>query len=89
MTEDEVTAIALTIDCGDDVYTAEGERLGLVTAVEAGYFVVTSGMIHTHDYHIPVSAVARSEAGTVTLAVSKAELAQQGWEQGARPESAG
>jgi hypothetical protein len=67
---------------GDEVFSADGEKVGIVAAVHPGYLLVEQGMLFVSEYHIPLSAIDRYEddSGRVTLNVTRDEALASGWE---------
>lgn len=65
---------------GDEVFGADGDRVGSITAVHPTTIVVDSGFLAAARYSIPTSAVANYEASTVYLTVTKDQLRDQGWD---------
>jgi len=68
---------------GVDVVGADGEKLGELVAIREERLVVAKGFFYTTDYHIPFSAVASADGGTITLHVTVEEALGHGWEGGA------
>jgi uncharacterized protein (TIGR02271 family) len=65
---------------GDEVFGADADRVGTITAVHPSFIVVDSGFLAAARYSIPTSAVANYEASTVYLTVTKDEVRDQGWD---------
>ena len=65
---------------GDEVFGADGEKVGSVVAVQPGYVVVEKGFFFPTDYSIPMSAIASNDDGRVYLSVGKDEALNQGWD---------
>lgn len=67
---------------GDDVFSADGEKIGTVAAVHMDHLLVEKGLLFVTDYHVPLSAVARydEEAGDIHLGVTKEEALSSGWD---------
>jgi hypothetical protein len=75
------TTEQLTFHVNDEVFGADGGKLGTITAVHPLYLVIAKGFIFSTDYYIPRSAVANCENGKVTLFVSKNTALDQGWDR--------
>ncbi len=65
---------------GDEVYGADGDKVGTIVEVQPTYFVVEKGIFFPTDYYLPLSAVASSDRGKVYLRVTKDEALNQGWD---------
>jgi uncharacterized protein (TIGR02271 family) len=65
---------------GDDVYGADGGKVGSVVAVRPTHLVVEKGFFFPTDYYVPTSAVANYEDGQIYLSVPKDEALNQGWD---------
>jgi len=65
---------------GAEVYGADGDKVGTVSAVYPGYIVVEKGLFFPTDYYIPMSAVASSDHAQVYLNVSKDAALGRGWD---------
>ena len=65
---------------GDEVYAADGAKLGKVIAVQPGYVVVERGFFFPTDSYIPLGAVAAYEDGKIRLSVAKDATLAQGWD---------
>jgi uncharacterized protein (TIGR02271 family) len=65
---------------GAEVYGADGDKVGTVSAVYPGYIVVEKGFFFPTDYYIPLSAVASYDTDRVYLSVSKDAALGQGWD---------
>ncbi|MBA3450100.1 MAG: YsnF/AvaK domain-containing protein [Chloroflexia bacterium] len=68
------------ITIGDEVFAADGDNMGSVAEVQSRYFVVTGGDLFPSDAMIPISAITSATPGRITLAVSKEEALQRGWQ---------
>ncbi|MBA3529242.1 MAG: DUF2382 domain-containing protein, partial [Propionibacteriaceae bacterium] len=68
------------IQPGMTVYGSDNEKVGKISAVDAGHFVVEKGFFFPTDYYIPTSAVTSAEGEDVYLGVTKAQaLDEQTW----------
>ncbi len=76
----ESTDSQWSIQEGDEVYGADGDKLGTIVEVQPLYFVVEKGLFFPTDYFIPLSAVATSDGGKVYLRVTKDDALTQGWD---------
>src|SRR5215213_6180595 len=56
---------------GAEVYGADGDKVGTVSAVYPGYVIVEKGFFFPTDYYIPMSAIASYDTDRVYLNVSK------------------
>jgi len=65
---------------GAEVYGADGDKVGTVSAVYPGYIVVEKGLFFPTDYYIPMSAVASYDNDQVYLNVSKDAALDRGWD---------
>ena len=65
---------------GADVYGADGDKVGTVSAVYPGYIVVEKGLFFPTDYYIPMSAIASYDTDRVYLNVSKDAALGHGWD---------
>ena len=65
---------------GAEVYGADGDKVGTVSAVYPGYIVVEKGLFFPTDYYIPMSAVASYDTNRVYLNVSKDAALGRGWD---------
>ena len=66
------------LSAGNDVISADGEKLGTVAAIRGSYLLV-----FVEDYHVPRNAIARydEEQEAVYLNVTRDEALASGWEQ--------
>jgi uncharacterized protein (TIGR02271 family) len=71
---------ASQIQHGWDVYGSDGEKVGDVSDVSAGYFVVSKGFFFPKERYIPFSAVTRVEHDRVYLNLTKADLDAERWD---------
>lgn len=69
------------IQHGWDVFDADGDKVGDVSDVFAGYVTVSKGFIFTSERYIPVSAIERTAHDRVYLNVTKDEIDASGWDQ--------
>jgi len=69
------------VQAGDDVFGADGEKVGKVVELQGDYLVVEKGFFFPTDYYIPRAAVSGYDDGRVHLNVSKDEALNQGWDQ--------
>ena len=65
---------------GAEVYGADGDKVGTVSAVYPGYVIVEKGFFFPTDYYIPMSAVASYDTDRVYLSVSKDAALGRGWD---------
>ncbi len=61
------------IAIGDEVFAADGDKVGNVADVQPGYFVVAGGFVFPSDTVIPISAITSAASGRITLAAAKDE----------------
>jgi hypothetical protein len=71
---------------GDTVFGGDGHKLGKVVGFFPDYtnpqfLIVEKGLIFSHDYYVPVSAVANYEGNEIFLDVGKDEVVNRGWDQ--------
>jgi hypothetical protein len=71
---------------GDTVYGSDGHKLGKVVGFFPDYtneqfLIVEKGLIFSHDYYVPLSAVSNYDANDIYLEVSKDDVLNRGWEQ--------
>lgn len=69
------------IQHGWDVFDANGDKVGDVSDVSAGYVTVSKGFIFTSDRYIPVSAIEQTANDRVYLNVTKDEIDMRGWDE--------
>jgi uncharacterized protein (TIGR02271 family) len=65
---------------GAEVYGADGDKVGTVSAVYPGYIVVEKGFFFPTDYYIPMSAITSYDTDRVYLNVSKDAALGRGWD---------
>src|SRR5215208_5127849 len=65
---------------GAEVYGADGDKVGTVSAVYPGYVIVEKGFFFPTDYYIPMSAVASYDTDRIYLSVSKDAALGRGWD---------
>jgi uncharacterized protein (TIGR02271 family) len=65
---------------GAEVYGADGAKVGNIAEVYPAYIVVEKGIFFPTDYFIPLTAIAREEAGRVYLNVTKDQALHSGWD---------
>ena len=65
---------------GAEVFGADGDKVGTVSAVYPGYIVVEKGIFFPTDYYIPMSAIASYDTDRVYLNVSKDAALGRGWD---------
>ena len=66
---------------GAEVYGADGDKVGTVSAVYPGYIVVEKGLFFPTDYYIPMSAIAFVDTDRVSLhRYSKDAALGRGWD---------
>jgi len=71
---------------GDTVFGSDGHKLGKVVGFFPDYtnpqfLIVEKGLIFSHDYYVPVSAVTNYEGNEIFLDVGKDEVVNRGWDQ--------
>ena len=68
---------------GDNVISADGEKIGTVAAVHMSWLLVEKGIIFVSDFHVPFAAIARYDrnAGEIHLSVTKSEAMASGWDK--------
>lgn len=69
------------VEPGSSVYGSDGEKLGSIVEIGPNYVVVEKGLFFPTDYFVPNDAIASTEAGRITLAVTRDVALQQGWEK--------
>ena len=65
---------------GAEVFGADGDKVGTVAAVYAGYIVVEKGFFFPTDYYIPISSVASYDNDQVYLNLAKDAALNSGWD---------
>jgi len=70
----------LNISAGQDVYGADGAKVGNVSGMEGDYIVVSKGFFFPTDYYIPTGAINSADADGIYLNVTKDEALNQGWD---------
>jgi uncharacterized protein (TIGR02271 family) len=65
---------------GAEVFGADGDKVGTVSAVYPGYIIVEKGLFFPADYYIPMSAIASYDTDRVYLNVSKDAALGRGWD---------
>src|SRR5215213_8616129 len=65
---------------GAEVFGADGDKVGSVSAVYPGYIIVEKGLFFPTDYYIPMSAIASYDADRIYLNVSKDAALGRGWD---------
>jgi len=68
------------INVGDEVYGADGDKVGTVAEVQSSYIVVEKGFFFPTDYYIPMSAVSSASGGQINLNVAKDAALNSGWD---------
>lgn len=63
-----------------EVYSADGEKLGSVTAVHPTYLTVAKGVFFPTERYVPASAIAQVDARTVRLSLTRDQIEQQPWD---------
>jgi hypothetical protein len=71
---------------GDTVFGSDGQKLGKVVGffpdyTNPQYLIVEKGIVFSHDYYVPVSAVANYTESDIFLDVTKDEALHKGWDQ--------
>ena len=71
---------------GDTVCGADGHKVGKGVGFFPDYtnqqfLIVEKGLVFTHDYYVPIGAVADYEGNEIFLDVSKDEITTRGWDQ--------
>lgn len=68
---------------GDDVISADGDKVGSLADLYGSYLVVEKGFFFPKDYYIPFSTVTNYEQGDgkIFLSVGKDEALHSGWDQ--------
>src|SRR5215212_11204592 len=74
------SSYANQIGVGDEVYGADGDKVGTVAEVQSSYIVVEKGFFFPTDYYIPTGAIASASGGQVNLNVAKDAALNSGWE---------
>ena len=69
-----------SIQHGWDVFDANGDKVGDVSDVNAGYLTVSKGWLFPTERYIPVSAIEGVRQDRVYLNVTKDQVDQQGWD---------
>ena len=72
----------VAIAAGDDVFDAEGEKLGTVTEIGRNYVLVQKGKIFIEDLYVPFSAVTGTDplSRNVVVGVRRSEIRDLGWD---------
>jgi len=65
---------------GTDVVSADGQKIGTVSAVHQNHVVVEKGVFFPTDHYIPASAIANYDGDKIYLNVTKDAALGQGWE---------
>jgi uncharacterized protein (TIGR02271 family) len=67
---------------GDQVYSADGDKVGKLIAVSPTILVVEKGWLFPNEYDIPVSAIANYDDadGKIYLSLTKDEALHSGWD---------
>jgi uncharacterized protein (TIGR02271 family) len=73
------SSYATQINVGDEVYGSDGDKVGTVAEVQAGYIVVEKGFFFPTDYYIPLSAIASASGGQVYLSTTREAALNSGW----------
>ena len=76
----DIDRTTLSIRGGQDVFGADGEKVGSVSNMEGDYIVVSKGFFFPTDYYIPTSAINSVDDDGVYLNVTKDEALNQGWD---------
>lgn len=71
----------IDVEPGASVYGSDGDKLGSVIEIGPDYFVVEKGLFFPTDYFVPNSAIASVEPDRITLAMTKDEALDQGWDK--------
>ena len=74
------SSYASQISVGDDVYGSDGDKVGTVAEVQAGYIVVEKGFFFPTDHYIPTSAIVSASGGQVYLNTTKDAALNSGWD---------
>jgi hypothetical protein len=67
------------IQPGWEIYSSDGERVGIVTAVEDDHLEMELEVLGGSALAIPFDAVTSVDAGRVELDVPASEVGQMGW----------
>jgi len=70
----------LNITGGQDVFGADGDKVGSVSGVQGDYMVVSKGFFFPTDYYIPLNAINTVNDDGVYLTVTKDAALNQGWD---------
>jgi len=65
---------------GAEVFGADGEKVGNISAVYPAYIVVAKGWFFPTDYYIPWSAIASADTDRVYLTLSRDATLSRGWD---------
>ncbi len=66
---------------GDEVYAADGDKIGKLTGITGEYLVIEKGWLFPEQYHVPVSAVQTyNNDGAIYLNVTKDQALNSGWD---------
>ena len=68
------------IDNDYEVFTEDGQKVGVVEKLQYGYINIKRGLIFTKDLYVPVTVVGKVEADRVYLSVSRADADNHDWE---------
>ena len=73
-------------EVGQDVVTADEERLGDVATVHDEYLEVRGGTFdHPVTWRVPRTAIGKVDPDAIALRLSRGQVLAQGWAQGADP----
>jgi hypothetical protein len=70
----------ITCKVGDEVYSADEQKIGKVVAFDRRVLTVEHGLIRKDQYFIPMTAVNSCVEGRVYLGATKDETASRGWD---------
>src|SRR5436309_8983596 len=68
------------IDHDYEVYTSDGQKIGVVEELLRGYMHIKRGVIFTKDLYIPVTCVSKVEIDRVYLGLDRAAAEKESWE---------
>jgi hypothetical protein len=71
--------LADQVKAGQQVYDAQGERVGKILVHLPGYILVERGLIFRRTYYVPLGLVQGVNGQRVRLAVREATLAERGY----------
>jgi uncharacterized protein (TIGR02271 family) len=65
---------------GADVYDSEGQHVGTINEVGQDHVLVQKGTFFPRDVYVPITAIERSEEGSIWINVAKDDIDSHGWD---------